>query len=63
MMPGHSDITTTARYAHALVKDVRAAMEAASRHTIPTEPQVAVARSLEKRVIEVLNLVPKQVLQ
>jgi len=35
---GHSDITTTARYAHAMVDDVRAAME-----QVPTKPPTVVA--------------------
>lgn len=42
-MLGHSDITTTARYAHVETKDVRAAMEMGERHNIPAlaSPKVA----------------------
>lgn len=48
-MLGHSDITTTARYAHVMVDDVRAAMEAAARHNIPTEPPSLPVKSLTKK--------------
>ena len=46
-MLGHSDITTTARYAHVLMDDVRAAMEAAERHTIPTPALPKAANNLK----------------
>lgn len=36
-MLGHTDITTTARYAHAIADDVRAAMEQAQSRTIPSK--------------------------
>lgn len=46
-MLGHSKITTTAKYAHALQDDVRAAMEAAQSRAIPE-----VAQSAEEYVEE-----------
>ena len=38
-MLGHSEITTTARYAHVMPADVRAAMETASRNTPGISPE------------------------
>ena len=48
-MLGHADITTTARYAHAMKDDVRAAMEAVESRNSP-EPHAAESpKSLKKR--------------
>lgn len=38
-MLGHADLATTGKYAHAMVEDVRAAMEAASPTKSPTTPE------------------------
>ena len=35
-MLGHAEIASTARYAHAMLEDVRAALDAASPRKIPT---------------------------
>ncbi len=47
-MLGHSDIGTTARYAHAMIEDVRAAMEAAQSRNTPEVSESDSAKSLEK---------------
>ncbi len=47
-MLGHSDIGTTARYAHAMKEDVRAAMEAAQSRNTPEVSESDSAKSLEK---------------
>lgn len=46
---GHSDVTTTAKYAHALKEDVRAALEAASPTKNPTAPEADSAKLLGDR--------------
>lgn len=46
---GHSEPTTTAKYAHALVEDVRAAMDAASPANIPTDEIEYRLKSLRKK--------------
>jgi integrase len=46
-MLGHERITTTEKYAHAMVEDVRAAMEAASPTQSPTEDDLAGANRLK----------------
>ena len=45
IMLGHSDIQSTMRYAHVLKDEVRAGMEAAERHNIPTLDQLKAATS------------------
>ena len=47
-MLGHSDIGTTARYAHAMKEDVRAAMEAAQSRNIPEAAEGDGVKSLER---------------
>lgn len=46
---GHSDPSTTAKYAHALSEDIRAAMDAASPTNIPTDELEFRLKSLEKK--------------
>lgn len=46
---GHSEPTTTAKYAHALVDDVRAAMDAASPAKIPADEVAFRIKSLGKK--------------
>lgn len=46
---GHSEPTTTAKYAHALNEDVRAAMDAASPASIPADEVEYRLKSLEKK--------------
>ena len=46
-MLGHSDIGTTARYAHAMIEDVRAAMESAQSRNTPELPAADSAKSLK----------------
>lgn len=45
---GHSEPSTTAKYAHALVEDIRAAMDAASPATIPADELAFRVNSLKK---------------
>ncbi|MDQ6434349.1 site-specific integrase [Mesorhizobium sp. LHD-90] len=45
-MLGHSDIATTVKYAHAMLDDVRAAMEAANHTESPTSADDAVVKTL-----------------
>ncbi len=47
-MLGHSDIGTTARYAHAMKEDVRAAMEKAQSRNTPETVESVSSKSLEK---------------
>ncbi len=49
-MLGHSDIGTTARYAHAMKEDVRAAMEEAQSRNTPEAAKGDFAKPLEKKV-------------
>lgn len=46
---GHSDPSTTAKYAHALSEDIRAAMDAVSPTNIPTDEVEFRLKSLEKK--------------
>jgi integrase len=48
-MLGHSDIGTTARYAHAMKEDVRAAMERAQSRNTPETVESDSSKSLEKK--------------
>ncbi len=47
-MLGHSDIGTTARYAHAMTEDVRAAMEAAQSRNTPEAAESVSSKTLKK---------------
>ena len=47
-MLGHSDIATTARYAHAMKEGVRAAMEAAQSRNNPEVSEGGIAKTLKK---------------
>lgn len=46
---GHAEPSTTAKYAHAMVEDIRAAMDAASPTNIPTDEVEYRLKSLEKK--------------
>jgi site-specific recombinase XerC len=45
---GHADPSTTARYAHALAEDIRAAMDAANPTKLPTDEVEYRLNSLKK---------------
>ena len=45
-MLGHSDIATTAKYAHAMLDDVRAAMEGANHTEKPTDTNYLTVKAL-----------------
>jgi len=50
-LAGHADITTTRRYAHVLLDDVKAAMEKAARHTDATATQPKTQKPRKGKVL------------